>query len=71
MRYFLPHPLRVGNNAFSCAFLFSESQRFVAFAFFYSCGMRGDAVGVSRRVLYRYVFPVKLPVRPCKVKVSK
>ena len=31
----------------------------------------GDAVGVSRRVLYRYVFPVKLPVRPCKVKVSK
>lgn len=34
-----------------------------------ACG--GDAVGVSRRVLYRYVFPVKLPVRPCKVKVSK
>mgnify|MGYP007065389392 FL=1 len=34
-----------------------------------ACG--GDAVGVSRRVLYRYVFPVKLPVRSCKVKVSK
>ena len=71
MRYFLPYPLQVGNNAFPCAFLFSESQRFVAFAFFYSCGMRGDAVSVSRRALCRYVFPVKLPVRPCKVKVSK